>query len=67
MAAAERKRFIMVSSMESLADEELISRYFAQAGSPDAQRWLNELFQRHHRRVALWCLRLTGDRLAAAA
>ena len=52
--------------MESLADEELISRYFAHAGSPDAQHWLNELFQRHHRRVALWCLRLTGDRESAA-
>lgn len=25
-----------------------------------------ELFQRHHARVALWCLRLTGDRESAA-
>ncbi len=52
--------------MESLPDEELISRYFAQAPSPAAQRWLDELFQRHYRRVALWCLRFTGDRESAA-
>jgi RNA polymerase sigma factor (sigma-70 family) len=52
--------------MESLPDEELISRYFAQAPSPAAQRCLNELFQRYYSRVALWCLRITGDRESAA-
>lgn len=56
----------MVASMEPLSDEELVSKYRAQAGSPDAQRWLNELFQRHHARVALWCLRLAGDRDSSA-
>jgi RNA polymerase sigma-70 factor, ECF subfamily len=52
--------------MEPLSDEELVSKYRARAGSPAAEEHLNELFQRHHRRVALWCLRLTGDREAAA-
>lgn len=40
--------------------------YRAQAGSPAAQELLNELFQRHYRKVAIWCLRLTGEREAAA-
>jgi RNA polymerase sigma-70 factor (ECF subfamily) len=52
--------------MEPLSDEELVSKYRAQAGSPEAGCWLNELFQRHHGRVALWCLRLGGDRESAA-
>src|SRR5258708_4976461 len=56
----------MVPSKDSVPDEELISRYFAQAPSPVAQRSLDELFQRHYGRVALWCLRLTGDRESAA-
>src|SRR5205814_270784 len=29
-------------------------------------RSLDELFQRHQRRVALWCLRITGNRDSAA-
>src|SRR5215831_19245713 len=56
----------MVSQVEPLSDEELVARYRAASGSPPADRWLNELFQRHHGRVALWCLRLTGNREAAA-
>src|SRR3954471_6313350 len=52
--------------MEQLSDEELVSRYRAQSGSPETDSLLNELFQRHYSRVALWCLRLTGDRESAA-
>jgi RNA polymerase sigma-70 factor (ECF subfamily) len=52
--------------MGPLSDEELVARRRAQPGSPEAERCLNELFQRHHARVALWCLRLTGDRESAA-
>jgi RNA polymerase sigma factor (sigma-70 family) len=52
--------------MDPLSDQELVSRYRAQAGSVAADSLWTELFQRHHRRVALWCLRLTGDREAAA-
>jgi hypothetical protein len=28
--------------------------------------FIDELFRRHHRRVALWCLRLAGERETAA-
>jgi len=52
--------------MDSLSDEELVSRYRAQTGSAEADSLWNELFLRHHGRVALWCLRLTGDRELAA-
>ena len=43
--------------MELLSDEELIERSRAERGSPKAERFLNELFQRHHAKVAGWCLR----------
>src|SRR4051812_11186644 len=56
----------MVPAMEPLSDEDLVSQYRSQTGSPGADALLNELFQRHHGRVALWCLRLTGDRESAA-
>lgn len=55
----------MVSSVETLSDEQLVARYRSVAGSAQGERWLNELFQRHHGRVALWCLRMTGDRETA--
>ncbi len=47
--------------MESLSDEELIERSRAERGSPKAERFLSELFQRHHAKVAGWCLRMTGE------
>ena len=56
----------MVGSMEPLSDEELVARYRHSPGSSESDRCLDELFQRHRSRVALWCLRLTGDREAAA-
>jgi len=52
--------------MGPLPDEELVARYQAQSGSPEADRCLDELFQRYRPKVALWCLRLAGDREAAA-
>jgi RNA polymerase sigma-70 factor (ECF subfamily) len=52
--------------MEPLPDEELVARYQSQAGSPAGDRYLDELFQRYRGKVALWCLRLAGDREAAA-
>ncbi len=55
----------MVVAVEPLSDEELVARYRSVAGSPDAERWLNELFSRHHRREALCCLRITGERESA--
>ena len=59
-------RCLIIQGMEPPADEELVARYRAGLGSTEADASLNELFQRHHRRVALWCLRLTGDRESAA-
>jgi RNA polymerase sigma-70 factor, ECF subfamily len=55
-----------VGAVEPLSDEELVTRYRSESGSPQGERWLNELFQRHHSRVALWCLRITGNREDAA-
>ncbi len=52
--------------MEELPDEELIARYQASIASPQAERYLEELFGRYRTKVALWCLRLSGDREAAA-
>jgi RNA polymerase sigma-70 factor, ECF subfamily len=52
--------------MEPLSDEDLVAQYRASAGRREADSLWNELFRRHHDRVALWCLRLTGDRESAA-
>ncbi len=52
--------------MKDLSDEELLQRY-RQAGSNDAGKaFVDELFGRHYRKVALWCFRLAGDRDRAA-
>src|ERR1700744_2842400 len=56
----------MNAQMETLADEELISRWRDQPNSDEGRQALTDLFQRHHARVALWCLRLTGNRESAA-
>lgn len=47
--------------MSSFTDEELVARY-QEAGRPAGTPFADELFQRHYAKVALWCLRLTGDR-----
>jgi RNA polymerase sigma-70 factor (ECF subfamily) len=52
--------------VKELADEELVARYRLAGGSPRGAGFLNELFRRHYRRVGLWCLRMSGDRDAAA-
>jgi RNA polymerase sigma-70 factor (ECF subfamily) len=52
---------------ESLSDEELIARYRAEAsGSSWSAQHVNELFRRHHVKVARWCLSFTNDRESAA-
>ena len=51
--------------MESAADEELLRRYLDRAETPEGRAALDELFGRYHRRVALWCLRIAGDRETA--
>ena len=51
--------------MESAADEELLRRYLEREETPEGRAALDELFGRYHRRVALWCLRIAGDRETA--
>ncbi|HEY1938353.1 MAG TPA: RNA polymerase sigma factor [Candidatus Angelobacter sp.] len=56
---------------EDLTDEALIAKYRAEAGRvsvdpASAEQYLNELFRRHHVKVARWCLSVTGDRESAA-
>ena len=51
---------------QELTDEALIARYRAEAGQAQAEQYLNELFRRHHVKVARWCLSVTGDRESAA-
>lgn len=65
---------------EELSDEALIARYRAEADQGPANRvaadqvtdqvsaeeYVNELFRRHHVKVARWCLSVTGDRESAA-
>ncbi|RPJ55671.1 MAG: sigma-70 family RNA polymerase sigma factor [Acidobacteria bacterium] len=48
-----------------LSDEALLERYRAHAGEAGSEVWINELFSRHQRKVALWCLRMTSDRETA--
>jgi RNA polymerase sigma-70 factor (ECF subfamily) len=46
--------------MGDFSDEELIDRYRAVTGQR-REEFLNQLFERHHTRVAAWCYRMTGD------
>lgn len=51
---------------EELSDEALIAQARAEADNGKAEQYLNELFRRHHVKVARWCLSVTGDRESAA-
>lgn len=47
--------------MEAISDEELLAQYRC-AGAPASRNaLLDQLFGRHHTRVAAWCYRMTGD------
>lgn len=46
--------------MGVLSDEELVDRYRTVA-DPRRDEFLDQLFERHHTRVAAWCYRMTGD------
>ncbi len=52
--------------MEALSDEELVARYRADPASSRGESSLNQLFERHHSKVAAWCYRLTGNVDSAA-
>lgn len=51
---------------EELSDEALIAQARTEADKGAAEQYLNELFRRHHVKVARWCLSVTGDRESAA-
>lgn len=51
---------------EDLSDEALITKSREEAEAQQAEQYINELFRRHHVKVARWCLGFTGDRESAA-
>jgi len=52
--------------ISALSDEELVAKYREAGGPPRGTPFADELFSRHYSRVALWCLRIAGDRDTAA-
>ena len=53
--------------MQHLNDEDLLARFRADSDRGESgAKWIDELFQRYHRKVAAWCYRFTGDRESAA-
>jgi RNA polymerase sigma-70 factor (ECF subfamily) len=53
------------NAVRERTDEELIALLRECPVSPSASDLYNELFRRHHQKVAAWCLRFTGNREAA--
>jgi RNA polymerase sigma-70 factor, ECF subfamily len=47
--------------INQVSDEELITRSRAAQDQHERNAVIEELFQRHYHRVALWCVRWTGD------
>ena len=57
---------IPAMAWEELADEALIAKYREEADKQTAEQYVNELFRRHHVKVARWCLSFAPDRESAA-
>ena len=53
-------------SWEELSDQALLARYREEADKQLAEQYINELFRRHHAKVARWCLSFAEDRESAA-
>jgi RNA polymerase sigma-70 factor, ECF subfamily len=51
---------------DELSDEALIGRYRQEADKQLAEQYVNELFRRHHVKVARWCLSFAKNRESAA-
>jgi RNA polymerase sigma-70 factor (ECF subfamily) len=49
----------------NLSDEELIGLYRGETNGSRSEQYVNELFRRHHAKVASWCLAFTKDRESA--
>jgi RNA polymerase sigma-70 factor, ECF subfamily len=52
-------------SVDDISDEGLVSAAQVRPHTAEAEVAVNELFRRYYSRVALWCLRFTGDRETA--
>jgi RNA polymerase sigma-70 factor (ECF subfamily) len=50
---------------DELSDEALIAKYRDEADKQLAEQYANELFRRHHTKVARWCLSFAEDRDSA--
>lgn len=55
------RQSIKIRNVQKLTDEELLACYRAESSPSSAQAHINELFGRHHAKVASWCLSITGD------
>jgi RNA polymerase sigma-70 factor (ECF subfamily) len=66
MVLEKRDSAISGSASTEPGDEELLSRIRANNDPHLRRELLDQLFTRYHRRVGRWCLRITGDRDAAA-
>ena len=66
--AARELAQIIIARMnwKHLSDEELIARYRSETSESRSEQYINELFRRHHVKVARWCLAFTNDRESAA-
>ena len=63
---AEQVDIIGAMPLQELPDEMLISKYRAEENTARSRQYVNELFRRHHAKVARWCLSFTGERESAA-
>ena len=52
----------MMLMCKQAGDQALIDAIRTAGSAVERTRLINELFERHYPRVALWCLRFTGDR-----
>lgn len=57
---------IPAMSWDELSDQALLAHYREQADRQLAEQYVNELFRRHHAKVARWCLSFAEDRESAA-
>jgi RNA polymerase sigma-70 factor (ECF subfamily) len=62
---AERCTTTPSQDVDQPSDEEIVRRYQQQSQAAESQALLNELFQRHYRRVCAWCYCFTQDHEAS--
>lgn len=65
-AAPAAVAIIPAMAWDELSDRALLERYREEANKQVAEQYVNELFRRHHAKVARWCLSFAEDRESAA-